>query len=237
MNILKGSVVFLTGADGGIGRALIKELLHNKAKKIYISGINAEVLNQIAEEFPQKLFPLKLDVTNTEHIQNCTNQCSDVTVLINNAGIELKTSFTSERSADCAKFEMEVNYIGIVKLTNAFYKILKKNNNSAVVNILSVGSLLLIDRLATYCASKVAAHIFTQAIRKEFEHNGIKVFAVYPGYVDTDMSSDIAEYKISANQLVQNVAEDIKRNILNIFPDPMSGKLQNSPKLNLDFYV
>lgn len=236
MNIIEGSVVFLTGADGGIGRAFIPELLKNRAEKIYISGINIEALTQIAEEFPEKLFPLKLDVTHTEEIQNCIRQCSDVTLLINNAGVELKSSFVSERSADCARFEMDINYIGVVKLTNAFYDILKNNSHSAVVNILSVGSLVLIDRLATYCASKAAAHIFTQAVRKEFEQHDIKVFGIYAGYVDTDMSSDINEYKISAEQLVQNICEDIKINVLNIFPDEMSKKFQSSSKLNIDFY-
>lgn len=237
MNILENSTVFLTGADGGIGRAFIKELLDNKAKKIYISGINVEALNQISEEFPQKLFPLKLDVTNMEEVQSCANQCHDVTLLINNAGVELKSSFISERSADCAKFEMDINYIGVVKLTNAFYEILKSNRNSAVVNILSVASLILINRLATYCASKAACHIFTQAVRKEFEQHHIKVFGIYPGYVDTDMSSDIHEYKISPEQLVQNICEDIKSNILDIFPDKMSKTLQNTSKLNLDFHL
>jgi short-subunit dehydrogenase len=237
MNIIENSTVFLTGADGGIGRAFIKELLNRKAKKIYITGLNIEKLSKISSEFPKKIVPLKLDVTNTEDIQNCVSQCRDVTFLINNAGIELKSSFISEKSANCAKFEMEINYIGVVRVTNAFHSILKNNNqNSTVLNILSIGSLILIDRLATYCASKSAAHIFTQSIRKEFSKDDIKVVGVYPGYVDTSMSSDIELYKISTDELVQNIFYDLENNELNIFPDKMSKSYQKSNKLNLNFH-
>lgn len=237
IDFFKNSKVLLTGANGGIGTAFIKELINRNVEKIYITGIDINALKQISDNFSEnKIIPLKLDVTNLEDIENCVNHCQDVNILINNAGVELKSAFISEKSADCAKFEMEINYIGVVRLTNAFYEILKKNEKSAVINILSVGSLLLIDRLATYCASKTAAHIFTQAIRKEFSKDQIKVFGVYPGYVDTSMSSDIQQYKISAEQLVENICRDIENNILNIFPDEMSKLFKNDEKLNLTFY-
>lgn len=235
MNILENSIVFLTGADGGIGRAFIEELIKRNAKKIYISGLNLEALNEIAKAMPEKLFPLKLDVTNIEDIENCIKICTDVTVLINNAGVELKSNFISERSAKCAQFEMEINYIGVVRLTNSFYHILKGNKNTAVINILSVGSLVLIDRLATYCASKAAAHIFTQTIRKEFEQNGVKVFGVYAGYVDTEMSADLDIEKISAEELLHNICNDVEADIYNIFPDSMSKNYIRSAHLNIDF--
>lgn len=237
MNLLENAKVLLTGANGGIGTAFVKELIERNVDKIYITGIDLPTLKQIAEQFPdKKIIPLKLDVTNSDDIENCAKQCQDVNILINNAGIELKSSFIAEKSADCAKFEMEINYIGVVRLTNAFHEILKKNENSRVINILSVGSILFIDRLATYCASKTAAHIFTQAIRKEFGKDKIKVFGVYPGYVDTSMSSDIQEYKISAEQLVKNICNEIENETLNIFPDKMSKSFERSNKMILDYY-
>ncbi|WP_051882229.1 SDR family NAD(P)-dependent oxidoreductase [Chryseobacterium soli] len=235
MSILENSVVFLTGADGGIGRAFIAELIQRKAKKIYITGLNLEALKEIAEGMPEKLFPVKLDVTNAIDIENCINTCPDVTVLINNAGVELKSGFMGEKSADCAQFEMQINYVGVVRLTNSFYKILKSNPNPAVINILSVGSLVLIDRLATYCASKAAAHMFTQSIRKEFHQNGIKVFGVYAGYVDTAMSADLEIEKISAEELLQNICNDVEADVYSIFPDKMSKNYSESNKLSLDF--
>ena len=235
MSTLENSVVFITGADGGIGRAFIGELIQRKAKKIYITGINLEALTEIASAMPEKLFPLKLDVTNIKDIENCISNCPDVTVLINNAGVELKSSFIGEKSADCAQFEMQINYVGVVRLTNSFYEILKSNANSAVINILSVGSLVLINRLATYCASKAAAHMFTQSIRKEFHENGVKVFGVYAGYVDTAMSADLEIEKISAEELLQNVCDDVEADIYSIFPDKMSKNYSESNKLSLDF--
>ena len=237
INLIENSKILLTGANGGIGTAFVKELIERNVDKIYITGIDLTALKQIAAQFPtKKIIPLKLDVTNSDDIENCAKQCQDVNILVNNAGIELKSSFISDKSADCAKFEMDINYIGVVRLTNAFYEILKKNQNSAIINILSIGSILFIDRLATYCVSKAAVHIFTQAIRKEFNQDKIKVFGVYPGYVDTSMSSDIQQYKISPEQLVKNICSDLENDILNIFPDEMSKSFQESNKINLDYY-
>lgn len=237
MDLFEKSTILITGANGGIGKAFIKELLNRNVDKIYITGIDLEELIKITKDFPQKnVIPMKLDVTNPDDIKKCSDQCSDVNILINNAGVELKSGFISEKTADCAKFEMEINYIGVVRLTNSFYGNLKKNNNSAIINILSVGSILLIDRLATYCASKAATHIFTQAIRREFDKDNIKVFGVYPGYVDTTMSADIDDYKISAEQLVINICNEIENNELNIFPDKMSKLFRESGKINLDYY-
>lgn len=82
MNILKNSTVFPTVADGGIGRAFIYGVLNNKAKKIYISGIDVETSKQIVEKFPQKLFPLKLDVTNTDDMQVVCNALCIKSLLI-----------------------------------------------------------------------------------------------------------------------------------------------------------
>ncbi len=234
MNILTNSVVFLTGAAGGIGKAFIKELVNRKVSKIYITGLDLNILQEIAKEFPNIIVPVKLDVTNSKEISECVNKYLDVTILINNAGVELKSSFLNPKSAELAKFEMSVNYIGVVDLTNQFINILKSNKNPAIVNILSVGSLILVKKIETYCASKTATHIFTQSIREELK-NEIIVFGVYPGYVDTSMVADIDTNKITPEALVANICDDILKGELDIFPDTMSINYRNSNKLKLDY--
>ncbi len=236
MNKLEKSVVFLTGADGGIGRAFIKILLSKNVKKIYITGLKIKPLIELASQCPDKLIPLELDVTNISDIEKCVKKCNDVNFLINNAGIELKSSFNTLKSANCAKLEMDINYIGVVQLTNSFRNILKNQENSIVLNILSIGSLIFIDKLATYCTSKSATHMFTQAIREDFRKDNITVIGVYPGYVDTSMSSDVVNsYKISTDELVENIFNDINDGKLNIFPDKMSKEYSKSDKLILDY--
>lgn len=232
-NILKNSVVFITGADGGIGKAFVAELLNREVKKIYVAGINMEALEALSMTRPELIYPIKLDVTNTLEVKKCAEQCLDTTILINNAGVELKASFLGDKSAAKAQFEMNVNYIGPVDLCNQFLKVLKANGNPAIVNILSIGSLVLIKNISTYCASKSALHLFTQAIREELKTE-IKVFGVYAGYVDTAMVTDVLVEKISPAALVEHICNDIALNVLDIFPDEMSKKFADSNKLKIE---
>ncbi|WP_316841252.1 SDR family NAD(P)-dependent oxidoreductase [Pedobacter gandavensis] len=232
-NIFNNSVVFITGADGGIGKAFVAELLNREVKKIYVAGINTKALEDLSLVNPDLIFPIKLDVTNTVEVRQCVEHCMDTTILINNAGVELKASFLEEKSAAKAQFEMNVNYIGPVDLCNQFLQLLKANSNPAIVNMLSIGSLVLIKNISTYCASKMALHLFTQAIREELV-NEIKVFGVYAGYVDTSMVSDVLVDKISPGDLVRNIFNEMVLNVLDIFPDEMSKQFVNSNKLKID---
>jgi len=235
MNLFKNAVVLLTGADGGIGTSFVNELIKKKVRKIYITGINKENLLLLASNYPDILFPVLLDVTNPKEIKDFCSQYRDINILINNAGVELKSDFLNLRAHEFAQFEMSVNYIGIVNLTNELLPILKSNSNSAIINILSIASLSVIKRLSTYCASKTAAHIFTQSIREDLLPFKIKVFGIYPGYVDTSMSSDITYQKISPNKLVENICNEINLDKFNVFPDPMSLEFAMSDKLNMKY--
>jgi NADP-dependent 3-hydroxy acid dehydrogenase YdfG len=234
-NILKDSVVFITGADGGIGTAFIAELLQREVKKIYATGLNFESLEKLANNFSTKVVPLRLDVTNSDEIAVCVKKCNDTTILINNAGIELNSCFLDNKTANNANLEMKINFIGPLDVTNQFIPVLKQNANAAIINILSIASLVLIKNISTYCTSKMAFHVFTQAIRTELE-NEIKVFGIYPGYVDTKMVTDVEIEKISPSDLVKNICDEIQLNKFNVFPDAMSKNYCESNKLNLDYF-
>ncbi len=230
MNVFENSTVLITGADGGIGSAILIECIKRGAKKIYASGISIEKLEPLAKEFPDFVIPVELDVTSEESIKMATGKCIDVNILINNAGVELKSSFIGENVARKALFEMKVNYIGVLDLTNSFLDVLKSNSNSYIINILSVGSSAVVKRLSTYCASKAATHIFTQTIREELQDQNIKVIGVYPGYVNTDMSSDINVKKVSPSELAKCTCDSIENGAIDIFPDEMSMEFyKNNP--------
>lgn len=237
MNIFNNATVLLTGADGGIGTSFVNELIKKNATKIYITGINKENLLLLASNHPDILFPVVLDVTNPKDIKDFCSKYKDINILINNAGVELKSDFLNLKAHEYAQFEMNVNYIGVINLTNELLPTLKSNSNSIIINILSIASLSVIKRLSTYCASKTAAHLFTQSIREDLLPFKIKVFGIYPGYVDTTMSSDINYEKISPNKLVENICNDINLNKFNIFPDPMSSEFENSDKLNMKYII
>lgn len=235
MNQFNNAIVLLTGADGGIGKAFISELIKRNVSKIYITGINLESLSTLASYNSEVLFPVLLDVTNSKQIKEFCLNHQDINILINNAGIELKSDFLNLKAHEYAQFEMNVNYIGVVNICNELLPTLKLNPNSAIINILSVASLSIIKRLSTYCASKTATHIFTQSIREDLIEFNIKVFGVYAGYVDTAMSDDIEVEKISPTKLVENICNDVNLDKFNIFPDPMSLNFAKSNKLDIDY--
>lgn len=232
-NIFEDSVVLITGADGGIGTAFVEELIKHKVHKIYASGLILKNLIDLSQIAPNIIIPVKLDITKKNKIDECIKQCNDTNILINNAGVELKSGFLDDDISKKLSFEMNVNFIGGVELTNEFVKLFKNRENSAIINILSIASLIYIKNIGTYCASKVAFHLYTQAIREELE-GLINVYAVYPGYVDTKMVSDVKTEKILPTDLVKNICNEIILGNLNIFPDNMSKKYINSNKLKLE---
>lgn len=222
MTKIQKAVILITGADGGIGSALLKECARRKAKKIYASGLNLDKLHLLANEYPEIVFPLLLDVTDDKAIQKASGECGDVNILINNAGIELKSSFIGENAVQRAMLEMRINYVAIISLVNAFLPGLRCHAPSHIINVLSVGSVAIVNRLGTYCASKAAAHTLTHSMRDELKSSGIQVTGVYPGYVDTAMSTDVTVEKATPESIAIRICEGIIAGDEDIYPDKMS---------------
>lgn len=219
---IKNRNIFITGADGGIGYALLKECIELGAKKIYASGINSERLSLIEQEMPSRIKAITLDVTNYEECVCISNEIKDVDILINNAGVECATNFTEDHSIKAARFETSVNYLGIHNLCYSFKDNLLTRQEACIVNMLSVGSFVIVPNLATYCASKAAAHILTQAIRGELSDSNIEVLGVYPGYIDTEMTNNLDVDKVSPESICGEICKGIINNDEYIFPDYMS---------------
>lgn len=231
--IFNKSTVLLTGADGGIGKCFIDELLKNDVKKIYVSGLNIDSLIALSKK-DKRLIPIKLDITSIEDIENISKKCSDINCLINNAGIELKTDFLSKEFSQKFDKEIAVNFKGTINLTNELIDILKNNEKPLIINILSIASLTFIDTISSYCISKMALHIYCQYLRERKETNSMKIFNIYPGYVDTSLVSDVIIDKISPEELVKNICQEIKNGVFDVFPDNMSKEYRDSTKLKIE---
>lgn len=222
---IKNSTVLITGACGGIGSSLLEECINKQAKKIYAAGINMDNLNALKIKYPEKVIPVKLDVTNINDVIACHEMCSDTDILINNAGVECATRFLGEKSLKASQFEMSVNYFGVHNLCHTFWESLKSKNSACIVNMLSIGSFTIVMKLGTYCASKSAAHFLTQSLREESKNTNINIFGVYPGYVDTSMTKNIDVEKATPQQIAAEVCDGIEKGSLDIFPDKMSKNL------------
>lgn len=237
MTELKDRIVLITGADGGLGTALVEELISRKVKKIYATGLKLDNLKQVFEKYADNVIPIELDVTNTESIQKCAALCSDTNLLINNAGVEFKIPFLADKSSQAALFEMKVNYIGVLEMINNFLPHLENNSNSSIVNILSMGSLIVIKRLGTYCASKTATHVMTETIREELSERGIKVIAVYMGYVNTQMvPEETKSLKSEPADIVKEICNGIEKGNDRIYPDQITRDIISKNPIKTIFY-
>lgn len=225
MKKIEDAIVLITGASGGIGIVLLEECIKRKAKKIYATDLKMENLEPLYKKYPNLVVPVKLDVTNLDEVLKCRNLCDDTEILINNAGVECATPFVGEKSLKAGQFEMAVNYFGVHNLCYLFWDLLHTKKSACIVNMLSIASFTLILKLGTYCASKSAAHFLTQALRKESEGTNLKIHAVYPGYVDTQMTKNIDVEKASPQQIAKEVVNGIEEGILDIFPDKMAKEL------------
>jgi NAD(P)-dependent dehydrogenase (short-subunit alcohol dehydrogenase family) len=203
MNI-KDSVVFVTGANRGLGLAFVHELLARGAKKVY-----AGVRDPSSIDIP-KVVPVKLDVTKPAHIAAAAKLCDDTTILINNAGIASVAGYLDDNAVEVARQTFEVNYFGPLNMSRAFAPILKANGGGAIVNVLSIVSWLGSTVLAPYSASKSAAWSLTNTLRQHLREQGTQVLGLHVGYIDTDLTKGFDVPKISPEDVVRQTIDGVE---------------------------
>jgi NAD(P)-dependent dehydrogenase (short-subunit alcohol dehydrogenase family) len=203
MNI-RDSVAFVTGANRGLGLVFAQELLANGARKVYAAARHPEAITLAGVE------PVLLDVTNPDTITAAAAKCSDVNLLINNAGVARGASVLAPNAIEAARLELETNYFGPLLLSRAFAPILAKNGGGAIVNIISVLSWVAPPGLATYSASKAAAWSLTNALRTSLREQRTQVLSVHNGFMDTDMTRHLPFPKIQPKEVARLVLSAIE---------------------------
>jgi NAD(P)-dependent dehydrogenase (short-subunit alcohol dehydrogenase family) len=188
---IKDSTVLITGATGEIAQALIAALTARGAKKIYLAARNIAALEPSGH-----LVPLKMDVTSDKDVTEAAAIATDVTLLINNAGVNHNTAFLLAPDLAIAREEFEVNYLAPLRLIRAFAPILVANGG-AVLNMLTILARVNLPFMGSYCASKAAALSLTQGLRAELGPKGVRVVAAMPGAVDTRMTAVLSIPKMT----------------------------------------
>ncbi|WP_090206694.1 SDR family NAD(P)-dependent oxidoreductase [Yoonia litorea] len=153
---IKNSVALVTGANRGVGRHYVAQLLEKGAAKVYAAARNVDTLAKMVALDPQRVVPLTLDVTNSAIIEAVASKAEDVTLLINNAGSLTFGGALDVTEAKLAK-DMAVNNDGLRDMTRAFTPIIEANGGGAVVNMLTLLSFVSAPGFAGYNASKAAA--------------------------------------------------------------------------------
>jgi NAD(P)-dependent dehydrogenase (short-subunit alcohol dehydrogenase family) len=224
---IKGTTALVTGANRGIGRALVDALLARGAAKVYATARNLDSLKELVASSGGRVVPLQLDVTNPDQVRAAAAAAGDVRLLINNAGVVKKFGgdFIDPQWITAGREEFETNVIGVLAVTQAFTPALTSRPGSAVVNISSVVGLVNFPIVASYSVSKAAAHSLTQAIRAQLSPNQVYVAGVYPGPIDTDMARELPVEKASVESTAQAILDGIEARREEIFPDPFSVQL------------
>ena len=197
--MIQDSVLFITGANRGLGLAFAEEALKRGAKKVY-AGVRKPT-----DASRPGIIQVRLDVTDHPSIAEVANQCRDTTLLINNAGIARLTSSTLDPSMiESARDIFETNYFGTIAVSQAFAPILARKGGGAIINVLSDATWYARPMLAAYSASKSAAWSFTNALRIELRGQKTAVLGLHVSFMDTGMTHGFDMIKIRAcHQLSQ----------------------------------
>jgi NAD(P)-dependent dehydrogenase (short-subunit alcohol dehydrogenase family) len=214
MNIANKTVL-ITGANRGIGRALVNEALRRGAKRVY-AGTRSELQNA-----DKRVTRLTLDVTNGSQIQRAAKEVDTLDVLINNAGIALYDDLSK---SDAIEQQLAVNFLGPFKVTQAFLPLLR-HSKGAIVNNLSLSALAPLPVQPAYAISKAAAFSMTQSLRMLLAGQGVRVHAVLLGPIDTDMTRDLEVPKAAPQSVALGIFDGLERGEEDLFPDPWSQSL------------
>lgn len=211
MNI-ENKTILITGANRGIGRALVNEALRRGAKRVY-AGTRGTLQN--ADE---RVTPLTLDVTSVSQIQRAVAEVDTLDVLINNAGVAIYDDLSN---LDVIEQHLAVNFLGPLKMTHAFLPLLRRSNG-AIVNNLSLAGLAALPVIPAYSISKAAAFNMTQSLRALLAGQGVTVHAVVLGPIDTEMNRGFEIPKASPESAAVGIFDGLEKGEEDIFPDPAS---------------
>jgi NAD(P)-dependent dehydrogenase (short-subunit alcohol dehydrogenase family) len=211
MNI-ENKTVLITGANRGIGQALVSEALRRGARKVYAGTRGA------LRHADQRVTPLTLDVTSDSQIERASREVEALDVLINNAGIALYDDLSKP---EAIQQQLAVNFFGSLKMSHAFLPLLKRSRG-AIINTLSLVALAPLPIIPAYSISKAAALSMTQSLRAFLAGKGVTVHAVFLGPVDTDMNRGFDVPKASPESAAMGIFDGLERGEEDIFPDPAS---------------
>jgi len=215
MVTIADKTILVTGANRGIGQALVEEALSRGAKRVY-AGTRQPLAHP-----DTRVTPLALDVTDEGQIQAAADQAEPLDILVNNAGIALYDDLS-----DRAMLERHLAVIlfGTYDVTRAFLPALTRSRG-AIVNNVSLMALAPLPLTPAYAIAKAAAFNLTQSLRALLAGRGVRVHAVLTGPTDTDMTQGFDIPKATPEAVAKAIFDGVEAGEEDIFPDPMSASI------------
>lgn len=216
--ILKNKTILITGGGSGIGLEAAKQFLTHGAKVI-ITGRNQEKLNNAKNEYPS-LIVIQSDAANPNDAVTLfqqVKQLGGIDILYHNAGVLaplLNLGIAHDKHVDNAAYEMEVNYLGVIRLNNLFMEMLQSRKEGAIINTTSLLRYVPSIVEPTYSASKAALGFYTESLRKHLQllNSRVKVFELLPPVVATEMTVERTGKKLTTEEFVKQFIKALIKN-------------------------
>ncbi len=218
---VNGCTALVTGANRGLGSRLVTELLDAGASRVYATARDPRALERADFASDPRVRVLALDITDSHSVSSAALAAPDVTLLVNNAGV-LAFGGAVDGDLELVERDLATNYLGTLRVTQAFIPVLEANGPSAIANVLTLVALAPVRGMAGYAASKAAAHSMTQALRAELTGRGIEVIGVYPGGIDTDMLAGVEAEKADPGVVAARIVAGVEAADTVIWPDDAS---------------
>jgi len=227
---IQGKTVFVTGANRGIGKAIVESCVRAGAAKVYAAVRNLDSVKPLVEAHGDKIVPIHLDLSQSDTIAAAAQTASDVDVVISNAGVLRQSLPLADDAIEALQYEIDINVFGLIRMARAFAPVLKANGGGAFVQLNSVASLKCFTDFSTYCASKAASYSITQGLREQLEAQGTAVLSVHPGPIATDMAHDagLAEMADPPSVVGEGIIEALKAGDFHLFPDTMAKQFEEA---------
>jgi NAD(P)-dependent dehydrogenase (short-subunit alcohol dehydrogenase family) len=217
---IAGSTALVTGANRGLGAAFVRGLLAAGARTVY-----AGARNPIESSVPG-VVPVRLDVTDPDHVAEAARGLTDVTLVVNNAGVFHGTHALDEGMEAALRADLETNVFGTLAVSRALAPVLAANGGGGLVNVLSVASWRTVPTFAAYAASKSAAWSLTNSLRLELRPQGTLVVAVHAGFLDTDMAASVTAPKTAPDDVVSMVLDALRGDREEVLVDEVSRRVK-----------
>jgi len=227
MNGVQDSIILVTGANRGIGKAMVDSFLSAGAAKVYAAARSLETLNPLVTEQGDRVVPIHIDLNQPQTIWDAASRATDVQIVVNNAGTLQVASPLDSHAIEALEFDMQVNVYGLMRMAQAFAPVLKANGGGVFVQMNSVASMKNFADFATYSASKAAAYSITQGLRDVLADQRTRVLSVHPGPIATDMADAAGLRGIAESPplVPEAIIAALQSGEFHVFPDKMAKQI------------